>query len=124
MYTKTLNGLLVITSFFGYLEWGQNNAMFLYEAEMEILIKLFTNPLSALHPFTVLPLVGQLLLIISLFQRQPNKWLTWLGTGGIGILFLLMFIIGLISFNWKIFISTLPFLIVVVVSLVMKRSKH
>lgn len=74
--------------------------------------KLLTDPASVLHPFTLLPLVGQMILLWTLFQKQPGKWLTFTGLAGIGILILFMFVIGLISLNYKIVLSTLPFLIV------------
>jgi len=110
MKTKILNILLIFFSLIGYLEWGKNNQSFLYEAEAEIIYTLFTNPSSALHLFTVFPLIGQILLFSTLFQKKPSKWLYYSGVFGIGILLLFMFIIGILSFNLKIILSTIPFL--------------
>ena len=110
MKSRLLNALLVISSLFGYLEWGQNNKMFLFQAEAEIVSKLFNHFASVMHPFTMLPLLGQVILLITLFQKRPNKKLTYIGIGGIGILLTLMFVIGCISFNFKILFSTIPFL--------------
>ncbi len=110
MKAKLLNLILVLTSLLGYLEWGDNQ-MFLAEIEADLLLKLFKDPLSVLHPFTLLPLIGQLLLVITLFQKTPNKILTYLGMVGIGILFLFMVFVGIISKNAWISISALPFLI-------------
>ena len=112
MKTRILNLLLIVSSLFGYLEWGNDNSSFLFEAEGELFPKLFTDPISVVHPFTMLPLAGQLLLVITLFQKRPNKWLTYIGMGGIGILLVFMFVIGLISLNVSIVISTVPFLAV------------
>lgn len=111
MKGKILNGLLIISSLFGFLEWGQSSKMFLFQAEAEIVSKIFTNPTSVLHPFTILPLLGQLFLLITLFQKSPSKIMTYIGIVGIGILLFLMFIIGCISFNLKILLSTIPFLV-------------
>lgn len=111
MKIKLLNLSLILTSLFGYLEWGTDNQMFLFQGEMEILTKLFIDPISVLHPFTMLPLIGQIILVFTLFQKQPNKTLTFIGMGCIGLLLFFMFVIGLISLNYKVFISTLPFLI-------------
>lgn len=110
MKTKILNLLLIVFSLFGYLEWGKDNSSFLFEAEAEIFSKLFTDPGSVVHPFTMLPLAGQLLLLVTLFQKKPNRWLTFTGMGGIGILLVFMFLIGLISLNVNILLSTMPFL--------------
>ena len=112
MKSKILNLGLLLTSLIGYLEWGSGNSAFLFQAELELLGKLFTDPASAVHPFTLLPLAGQLMLVFTLFQRQPGKWLTLTGLACIGILLVFMFAIGAMTLSWKILISTLPFLVV------------
>jgi hypothetical protein len=117
MKPKILNILLVLTSLLGYLEWGRDNKQFLFQAEAEIISKLFNDPNSVLHPFIILPLAGQILLLITLFQKSPNKIVTFIGIAGIGLLLGLMFVIGLISVNIKILSSTLPFLIIAVVTI-------
>ncbi|HTN47655.1 MAG TPA: hypothetical protein VL098_14995 [Flavipsychrobacter sp.] len=108
--TKLINGLLIVTSLLGYLEWGKGNRMFLFQGEAEILSRLFKDFRSAIHPLTVLPLLGQVLLLVTLFQKQPRKWLSWTGFLFLGLLLFFLFIIGLISPNYKILLSSLPFL--------------
>ncbi len=122
MKTKLLNLALILTSLVGYLEWGGGNAMFLVQGEFDIIVKLFTNPSSALHPFTLLPLVGQLLLVATLFQQRPSRWLTFLGMAGIGVLLLFMFVIGLMSLNLKVAGSTMPFLVTAVWTVLHHRA--
>lgn len=111
MKSKILNGLLILTSLVGYLEWGAGNSSFLFQAEYEVLRKLFTDPLSAVHPFTLIPLLGQVLLLATMFQKKPSRWLTIIGIVCLSLLLLLMFLIGLISFNFKILLSTVPFMV-------------
>lgn len=111
MKTKVLIALCFLTSLIGYLEWGSDQSMFLFQSEWDILQKLFTNPKSVVHPFILLPLFGQVLLLLSLFQKKPHRLMVYLGLAGIGILLLFMFVIALISFNLKITLSTLPFLV-------------
>jgi hypothetical protein len=123
MKSKILNGLAIVASLFGYLEWGKDSSAFLFRAEAEILSKLFSDPLSVVHPFTVLPLTGQILLLITLFQRHPSKLLSLAGIGCIGILFALMFVIGMISFNMKIVVSTVPFLVCGITIIIHQRKK-
>ena len=115
MKNKILNLLLIITSLLGYLEWSGNNHSFLFQAETEILSKLFNTPNSILHPFTIVPLLGQLILVITLFQKTPNKILTYIGIGSLGILLLFMFIIGLLHLNYKIILSTIPFILLSII---------
>lgn len=124
--TKVLNILLIITSLFGYLEWGIDNKSFLFEAEYEVLSKLFTDPESAAHPFTLFPLSGQILLLITLFQKQPGKMLTYAGIACLGILLGFMFFIGITGPHFKILISTLPFLITVIYTILhlRKQKRH
>jgi len=112
MKSKFLNLLVVLTSLFGYLEWGGNNHAFLFGAEAGILLKLFTSPASVSHPFVMLPLAGQLMLLISLFQKSPGKILTYSGIGCLAVLLLFMFAIGLLSLNMKVIFSTVPFIAV------------
>lgn len=111
MKAKFLNALLIVTSLFGYLEWGAGSHMFLFQAEGEIITKMFSDPQSIIHPFTVLPLLGQLVLFTTILQKTPSRWLTYIGMAGIGLLLGLMFFIGILDTNWRILASTLPFMI-------------
>jgi hypothetical protein len=117
MKTKVLNVFLIITSLLGYLEWGGGNHIFLFTGEVEIIYKLFTNPVSVIHPFILLPIIGQIVLFFTLFQKTPSRALTYISMAGLGLLLGFMFLIGIFSMNYKIFISTIPFLIVVVLTI-------
>ncbi|SHO62748.1 hypothetical protein [Algoriphagus zhangzhouensis] len=101
--------LLFLSTFFGYLEWGDDQSSFLIESELEIFSKGIKDPLSVLHPFTLIPFIGQILLLISLFQKAPKKWLVIAAIIGLGLLFGLILFIGIIGPNWKILVSSLPF---------------
>ncbi len=121
---KLFNLLLILTSLLGYLEWGQGNSSFLFQAEAEVIVKLFLDPVSVLHPFTLLPMFGQVLLLITLFQKFPSKTLTYIAIGCLGLLLLFVFIIGLMSLNVKIFSSTIPFLICTFFTIRHFRKRH
>lgn len=108
---KILIILLIVTSLIGYLEWGGNQHVFLFRAEADIISKMWAKPSEVIHPFTVLPLFGQLLLLFSLFQKKPSRALIWIGMLGIGLLLGFMFVIGAISMNYKIILSTIPYLV-------------
>ena len=112
MKLKILTLLIIVTSLFGFLEWGGNNSSFLYQGEYEVLKNLFTNPASVVHPLTLLPLLGQILLLVTVFQTAPNKYLIYIGIACLTLLLGLMTFIGLIDMNFKILLSTFPFLIV------------
>lgn len=110
MKSKMLNLIVIITSLIGYLSWGKNNHTFLYEAEIQIISQLFTNPLSAAHPMTLIPLFGQIILAVTLFQKKVSKSLTFIAIGCLTLLLLLIFVIGLLTTSLKIIFSTLPFI--------------
>ena len=111
MKSKLLNVLLIISSLFGYLEWGQNKKIFLFQIEAELFSKIFKDPLAVIHPIVFLPLIGQIILIITLFQKLPGKILTYIGVAGLGILMALVFLVGCINLNFAILFSTIPFLV-------------
>lgn len=123
MKSRILNALLILTSLIGYLEWGSGNHTFLFQAEAELFRKLFSDPLSALHPLTVLPLVGQVILVFTLFQAVPGKQLTLIGMTFLAVLLLLMTFVGLLSLNPAIVGSTLPFLVVSTLTILHHRKK-
>ncbi len=118
---KTYISLLIVTSLLGYLEWSTNSHAFLFEAEFDLIKTIISDPIAAINPFTVLPFIGQLILIFCLFQKQPNKYLVLVGSLGLLILLGFMFIIGLLGLNFKILLSTLPFLLMCI--LVFKKLK-
>lgn len=108
---KLLVFLIIITSLLGYLEWGGGNKAFLFEMEMEVISRLFSNPGSIIHPLTILPMIGQLMLIFSLWREPFYKKLAFWGLGLIAILLVFILVVGVISLNWKIMVSVVPFLI-------------
>jgi hypothetical protein len=117
MKIKILNLLLIISSLFGYLEWGANNHSFLYEGEYEVLTKIFSDPQSVVHPFTLIPLFGQVLLFTTLLQAKPSKILTYAGIGCLGLLLGFMFFTAIARMKFNILISTLPFIIIATLSI-------
>jgi len=123
MRQKILNGLAILTSLFGYLEWGSGQSMFLFQGEWEVLRRLFSEPLSVLHPFTLVPLLGQVLLIVTLFQKEPSRWLTYIGLACLAVLLLMMVLVGVLGSNFKILLSTLPFLLTAVLAIREARKK-
>lgn len=112
MKTKILILSLIIASLFGYLEWGGGNHTFLFESEYLVFTKLFSEPGSVLHPFIIFPLIGQVLLIVTIFQKKPNKYFIYSGIGCVALLLSFMVIVGVLAMNWKILVSVLPFFII------------
>src|SRR5436190_23210593 len=122
MNKKLLNLSLLLTSLIGYLEWGKDQSAFLFQAEAAMFTKGLADPLTVIHPLTILPLLGQAALLFTLFQKNASKRLTYFGIAGLGILLAFMFVIGLISLNLRILSSTLPFLVLAVVAFRQHRA--
>lgn len=102
---------LLITSLFCYLEWGNNQSAFLFQAEGEIIYKLISSPHSIIHPFILIPLAGQLILVSALLQKEPNKNLIYTGIISLTLLIGFVFIIGIGVLNFKIIFSIIPYII-------------
>ena len=111
MKAKILNLCVLLTSLIGYLEWGRDMHMFLFQGEAEVVGKLFHDPMAVIHPLTLLPLFGQLILLYTLFQKTPGKILTYIGLGCLSLLLLLITLVGALSLNYKIVLSTIPFIL-------------
>jgi hypothetical protein len=123
MKSKLFHLGIILTSLIGYLEWGKDNSMFLIEGEIKVLSKLFLDPMSVTHPLTLMPLVGQLLVLSTLFQKKPRKILTYLGIGLIAVLLLFILFAGILDMNYKIILSIIPFLMMSTLTILHLRKE-
>lgn len=120
---KFLIILVIVSSFFGFLEWGHKQ-YFLIQIEIELILKATSDLKSVIHPLTVIPFLSQLILIVSLFQVKPNRGLVSISIVGILLLIGFIFFIGIIVLNWKIILSSLPFLIVSIITFITLLKKQ
>lgn len=100
---------LFISSFIGYLEWG-NQKTILGIIEYQLLFEKSFAQETFLHPFVIVPLMGQIALLFMFFAEHPRFWSVLLAASGVGLLFFMLLLVGIISTNFKIIISTLPYL--------------
>ena len=103
---------LIVSSLAGYLEWSKDNRMFIYQMELEVFSKFLTQPSSVIHPFVVLPLIGQLILLFNACRKKPSRALTLIGMATLGLLLFFMLLIGMLSTNLRIFAAAVPFALV------------
>ena len=68
MNKKLLHLLVIMASLIGYLEWGNKQHLFIFQAEAQIFYSLLKHPSSVFHPLVVLPFLGQLLLATNMFK--------------------------------------------------------
>ena len=124
MKARVLNFLLLATSLCAYLEWGGKQHLFLFQAELMLFSKLMHDPLAILHPMIVLPFIGQVLLLITLFQKKPNWLYTILSLIFLGVLNVFIFVVGLLSLNMKITIASFPFIVISILILKQIRTRR
>ncbi|MBL7810946.1 MAG: hypothetical protein JNL57_01870 [Bacteroidetes bacterium] len=124
MSQKIKNLACLVASLFVYLEWGGGYHSWLFQAESEVLRTLWTSPSEAAHPFTLIPLLGQILLLITLFQSRPSRWLTIAGVGGLAVLILFILFVGILAANGQIVLCAVPFVLVATWALLgLRKSK-
>ncbi|MGA0232494.1 MAG: hypothetical protein ACO3M5_07535 [Saprospiraceae bacterium] len=121
MKNSQLKILLLISTFIGYLEWGTDQSSFIVQSEWEVLKKVPEDPLSLLHPFILLPVAGQLLLLFDIIKKNKGKKLSVIAIVLMSLLYLMILFIGLLDMNFKKILSALPFFIL---SFVIIRSKN
>jgi len=121
MKNSQLKILLLISTFIGYLEWGTDQSSFIVQSEWEVLKKVPEDPLSLLHPFILLPVAGQLLLLFDIIKKNKRKKLSVFAIVLMSLLYLMILFIGLLDMNFKKILSALPFFIL---SFVIIRSKN
>ena len=98
-----------------YMEWGGGNSAFVFQAEYE-LFRTADKLLSSLtHPLILAGLIGQVLLLYSVFSKKPNRWLNTIGVLILSPVVLLVLLAGALSLNWKVIAAALPFVILSVI---------
>lgn len=108
---KLINLGLLLSPLVCYLEWGKNQSSFLFQAEYLLFFGSSNTANSFTHPLVLLPFCGQLLILYSLFQPNPNRRLTLIGLLMMAPLIFMILLAGSLSLNPKIILSTVPFVI-------------
>ncbi len=99
----------LFTSFlFCYFEWSDQSA-FVYEVAYQLLFEKSEKANAFSHPLVLLPFLGQLLVLISVFLPKPKRWMVFSGMAMMGLLVLVLLIVGVVGKNWRIAVATLPF---------------
>ena len=117
---RILNLLLFVSFLICYLEWASGNAGFLFQLEFSVFSMNATRD-TFIHPFILAPLLGQLLLLISVFY--PNKKMTFFGIILSSILVLLILLVGILGLSLKIIASTIPFIALSILFLYNSKNK-
>lgn len=109
---RTLHVLLALTPLICYLQWGGGHAATLAEIEWQILTTTKDSLQSLLHPFFLLPLLGQIALLVTAFTKKSPLIIS---IGGQVLLSLIVFMValsGILTRNLLMLASAVPFIIV------------
>jgi len=117
---KFLPLLILLSSLFGYFEWGGGNSGYLGSLEYDLIRKGMSSS-ELFHPFILLPLCGQILLLVSLFY--PKRALVIAGILLLSVIMLMILLVGILSLNFKIILSALPFIVLSVFYIIKSRNK-
>lgn len=117
MKRKVLNVLLILTALFGDLEWTRTGYTFLFDAEADLFSRLLVHSHEIVHPISIILLAGHVVLFITLFQKKPGTLLTYTGLGILGLLIGYLFAVGVLALNVRLVLSTIPFLVVAVLTM-------
>lgn len=107
---QILNLALLIAFSICYLEWPPNNSMFIFMAEYEIFANEKNWVSNFTHPIIIVGFLAQLILLYCVFNKNASHKLNSIGVLLLTPLVLLFFVVGLLSVNSKIALSSLPYL--------------
>ena len=103
---------ILLTSLLCYLEWGTDKHYFIFQMEYLFFFSTENISESFKHPLILLPFIGQLLLIISVFQKKPSAKIILTGLLMLSALVFMIALAGALSINLKMVSSTLPFIVI------------
>lgn len=109
---RLLNICLLLSFLLCYMEWGKSNSSFIFQTEYSLLFEMNDSLSSFIHPLILIPFCGQLILLYSLFQKQPGRSLTFIALGLLGILPIIILLAAILSMNFRMIVSTVPFFII------------
>lgn len=110
--------LLLVSFLFVYLEWGKGQSSFLFQIEWLILSGSKSKASAFIHPFVLIPLGGQIFVLLSLFIKYKATFLTKVGIGLMSVLVLFILLTGCLVFNMRVIVSTLPFILISILLLI------
>jgi hypothetical protein len=115
---------LFITFLICYLDFGHDGSGFIGQIEYLVIKNLNADISSLQNPLFILALIGQILILISVFNSNHSNGLIFLGIKLLGVIVLLILIFGIFLLNLKMIVSTIPFIVVVILYIVKVKSKR
>ncbi|MBI5915210.1 MAG: hypothetical protein HY842_07530 [Bacteroidetes bacterium] len=122
--TRLINIGLFLAFNICYLEWGSDQSSFLFQIPFTIFAEKKDLLSTLTHPLIIFGFAGQLMLLVSAIRKVPNRIVNLIGWLCLAVIVLLVLLSGLLSFNWRILLSTVPFIVLSVLFFRNRRKKH
>lgn len=107
---RLINTGLLLSFAIGYMEWGGENASFVFQV-IGVMFQKEGNLLTTLtHPIILIGIIGIVLLLVSIFSKAPNKILNIAGIILPGVVMGFILLAGMLSFNLRMLVSVIPFI--------------
>jgi hypothetical protein len=110
MTLRLINIGLILAFLSGYMEWGQGNSAFVFDAARAIFTEADNLIGSLTHPLIISGLAGLIILIYCAIRPDASRRLNTIGILILSPVVLLILLSGGLSGNLKSVASTLPFL--------------
>lgn len=121
---RFINIALILAFMLCYTEWGQGHSAFIFQIEYAMLFKKGATGDALSHPLILAGLIGQLSLLYTSFTNGRPAWLNMAGILLLGMIVLLFLLIGILSANGNIIVSTLPFMGFVVLFFYLRKKQQ
>lgn len=113
MKGKLLNVLLIVASLFGVLPDNYGSGLFFYEAEAKVVGEFFGANSPYVQTYMIFPLTAQLLLVGTLFQKEPSKLITYIALLGLAFIYVVISFLELVIFGPEYSLGSIPYAIAV-----------
>lgn len=110
MTLRLINIGLILAFLSGYMEWGQGNSAFVFDAARAIFTEADNLIGSLTHPLIISGLAGLIILTYCAIRPDASRRLNTIGILILSPVVLLILLSGGLSGNLKSVASTLPFL--------------
>lgn len=121
--SRFINIALIFAFMLCYTEWGKGYSAFIFQLEYELFFKTANLKDGLSHPLILAGLAGQLSLLYTSFTNGRPVWLNMAGILFLSMIVLLFLLVGILSANVKIILSTLPFISLAVVYFYRRRKQ-
>lgn len=105
-----------------YMQWGNNQSSYIFQTEYQLLFKEHSLLKNLTHPIILSGLVGQGILLYATFVKRINPKIYFLGIILLSVVVFMILLAGLLSKNIFQIASTLPFVLLSIMSIIKRKS--